>query len=99
LAQQTIENQDRVNSQQNSFIENQNKIIEEITSQTIMMDSLENKEELEEIYEGLKVGESEFLKKQLGIHLNPATVLKTIGKKFVGKDDENKSTLGLNEED
>ena len=37
--------------------------------------------------------------KQIGVHINPATVLKTIGKKNLGKDDEKKSVLGLNVEE
>lgn len=73
-------------SQQQSVIENQNKIIEKISSKSIMMDSVENKEELEEIYDGLKIGESKFLKEQLGIHLNPAKVIKTVVKNTLGKN-------------
>ncbi|MDQ3181662.1 MAG: hypothetical protein M3Q33_14225 [Acidobacteriota bacterium] len=84
-------------SQQQSVIEQQNKIIEKISSKSIMMDSVENKEELEEIFEGLKIGKSKFLMEQLGVHLNPATALKTVGKKILGKD-ERKSVLGLDEE-
>ena len=61
-----------------------------------MMDSVKNPEELEEIYEGVKVGESEFLKKQLGIDFNPVTSLKSLGKKLIGKDDEF-TKLDLNE--
>ncbi len=98
LAQTVIGNQDKTIQQKDSTIEQQNKIIEMISSKTIMMDSVENKEELEEIYDGLKIGESEFLKKQLGIHLNPAKVIKTAVKNTFGKD-EKKSVLGLDEKD
>ncbi len=97
LAQQNIENQDKIITRQNSFIDNQNKIIEKITSKSIMIDSLENKEELEKFCDGFEVGKSEFLIKHFGLHLNPATVLKNVGKKILGKD-ESKSILDLNEE-
>lgn len=97
LAQQNIENQDKIITRQNSFIDNQNKIIEKITSKSIMIDSLENKEELEKFCEGFEVGKSEFLIKNFGLHLNPATILKSAGKKILGKEDD-KSVLGLNEE-
>lgn len=96
LAQQTIENQDDIISQQRSVIDNQNKIIEKITDPKIMINSLENKEELEKFCEGFEVGKSEFLIKHFGLHLNPATVLKNVGKKILGKE-ENKSVLGLDE--
>ncbi|HEX8735318.1 MAG TPA: hypothetical protein VF721_08360 [Pyrinomonadaceae bacterium] len=88
LAQQNIENQDKMITQQNSFIDNQNKIIEKITSKSIMIDSLENKEELEKFCEGFEVGKSEFLIKHFGLHLNPATVLKNVGKKILGKQEK-----------
>lgn len=97
LAQQNIENQDKIITQQNSFIDNQNKIIEKITSKSVMIDSLENKEELEKFCEGFEVGKSEFLIKHFGLHLNPATVLKNAGRKILGKE-EKKSVLGLDEE-
>jgi hypothetical protein len=97
LAQQNIENQDKIITRQNSFIDNQNKIIEKITSKSVMIDSLENKEELEKFCEGFEVGKSEFLIKHFGLHLNPVTVLKNVGKKILGKD-ESKSILDLNEE-
>ncbi len=97
LAQQNIENQDKIIVQQNSFIDNQNKIIEKITSKSVMIDSLENKEELEKFCEGFEVGKSEFLIKHFGLHLNPATVLKNVGKKIIGKE-ESKPILDLNEE-
>ena len=63
-----------------------------------MMDSLENKEELEEIYNGLKFGEIKFLWEYLGIKLNLVKVIKTAVKNTFGKDDERKSVLGLDEE-
>lgn len=97
LAQQSIENQDKIITRQNSFIDNQNKIIEKITSKSIMIDSLENKEELEKFCEGFEVGKSEFLIKHFGLHLNPATVLKNIGKKIIGKE-ERISILDSDEE-
>ncbi|MDQ3132189.1 MAG: hypothetical protein M3Q99_15690 [Acidobacteriota bacterium] len=97
LAQQNIENQDNLITQQNSFIDNQNKIIEKITSKSVMIDSLENKEELEKFCEGFEVGKSEFLIKHFGFHLNPATVLKNAGRKILGKVESN-SILGLDEE-
>lgn len=86
-------------SQQQSIIEQKDKIIEKISSKSIMMDSVENKEELEELCDGLKIGESKFLKEQLGIHLNPAKVIKTAVKNTFGKDSEKKSVLGLDEEE
>lgn len=97
LAQQNIENQDKIIIQQNSFIDNQNKIIEKITSKSIMIDSLENKEELEKFCEGFEIGKSEFLIKHFGLYLNPATILKNAGRKILGKE-ERKSILGLDEE-
>lgn len=93
----TIREKNITISQQQSVLEQQNKVIEKIQSKSIMMDSVENKEELEEIYDGLKIGESKFLKEQLGIHLNPAKVIKTVVKNTFGKD-EKKSVLGLDEE-
>lgn len=98
LAQQTIENQAELLIHQKTINEHQNKIIEKISSKSIMMDSVENKEELEKFCEGFEVGKSEFLMKQLGLHLNPATVLKNIGKKIIGKTEDKKSVLGLDEE-
>ncbi len=98
LAQQNIDNNQITIKQKDSIIEQQNKVIEKIQSKSIMMDSLENKEELEELYDGLKIGESKFLKEQLGIHLNPAKVIKTAVKNTFGKN-EKKSVLGLEEDD
>lgn len=45
----------------------------------------------------MKIGESKFLKKQLGIHINPAKVIKTIVKNTLGKS-EKEPILGLDEE-
>ncbi|MGC2237928.1 MAG: hypothetical protein WA584_17340 [Pyrinomonadaceae bacterium] len=97
IQSETIQEKNVIISQKDSVIEQQNKVIEKISSKSIMMDSLENKEELEEIFEGLKIGKSKFLMEQLGVHLNPATALKTAGKKILGKEDENKSILGLDD--
>jgi hypothetical protein len=41
-----------------------------------------------ELFEGLKVGESEFLQKNFGVGFNPITSLKSLGKKLVGKGDD-----------
>lgn len=84
-------------SQLQSVNEQQQKIIEKISSKSIMMDSVENKEELEELYDGIKVGESESLKKWLGISLNPAKAIKTAVKNTFGKEDK-ESVLGLDED-
>lgn len=94
----TIREKNITISQQETVIERQNKIIEKISSKSIMMDSVENKEELEEIYDGLKIGESKFLKEQFGIHLNPAKVIKTAVKNTFGKESEKNSVLELKEE-
>lgn len=75
-------------SQQQNVIENQSKIIEKISSKSIMTDSLENKEAFEKIFDGLEFGESKELKEKLGIKFNPVTSLKSLGRKLVGKDDE-----------
>ncbi len=97
LSQKVIASQDKIILQKDSLIEQQNKIIEKISSKSIMLDSVENREELEEIYDGLKIGESKTLKEWLGIHLNPAKINKTSVKNVFGKE-ETKSVLGLNEE-
>lgn len=98
IQSETIQDKNIIISQKDSVIDQQNKVIEKIASKSIIMDSLENKEELEEIFDGLKIGKSKFLMEQLGVHLNPATALKTVSKKILGKEDENKSILGLDEE-
>ena len=97
LAQTVIESQDKIIFQKDTLIEQQTKVIDKITSKSIMMDSLENKEEFEKIFDGLEVGESKILKEQIGIRFNPVTSLKTLGKKVIGKGDEITS-LNLNEE-
>ena len=86
LAHKVIESQDKIIEEKNVTIEQQSKIIEKIISKSIMIDSAENKEELEELFEGVKVGKSKFLAEQLGLHLNPATALKSVGKKLIGKE-------------
>ena len=93
-----IQEKNIIISQKDSIIEQQNKVIEKITSKSIMIDSLENKEELEDIYDGLKIGESKFLKEQLGIHFNPAKVIKTGVNNLFGKGDEVISILDSDEE-
>jgi hypothetical protein len=98
LAQTVIESQDKVILQKDTIIEQQNKVIEQVTSKSIMMDSVDIKEELEEIYEGVKVGESKWLKELSGIGLNPAKFIKSVVKNTFGKDGEKNSILGLDEE-
>lgn len=95
---EAIKEKNIIISQKDSLIEQQNKVIEKVTSKSIMMDSLENKEELEEICEGLKIGESKFLKEQLGIHFNPAKVIKTGVNNLFGKGGEIISILDSDEE-
>ncbi len=85
-------------SQLQSVTDQQQKIIEKISSKSIMMDSVENKEELEEVYDGLKVGESKWLYEKTGIKANPLKIIKTAVKNTFGKDGEKKSILGLDEE-
>ncbi|HEX9927490.1 MAG TPA: hypothetical protein VGB02_02980 [Pyrinomonadaceae bacterium] len=93
-----IQEKNIIISQKDSVIKQQHKVIEKITSKSIMMDSLENKEELEEIYNGLSIGESKFLKEQLGIHFNPAKVIKTGVNNLFGKGDDIISILDSDEE-
>jgi hypothetical protein len=88
LAYKVIESQDKIIAQKDSTIEQQNRIIEKLTSKSIMMDSLENKEEFEKIFEGLEVGESRWLKDNLGIKINPVKSLKSLGGKLLRKDEE-----------
>ena len=97
LAQKVIESQDKIIQQKDLTIEQQSKIIEMITDKAVMINSAENKEELEELFDGVKVGKSKFLAEQIGLHLNPATALKSVGKKLAGKDGEIIS-LNLNDE-
>lgn len=96
LSQVVIEHQDKVILQKDTIIEQQNKVIEKITSKSIMIDSLENKEEFVKIFDGLEVGESKELKEKIGIKFNPITSLKSLGKTLIGKNDEITS-LSLND--
>ncbi|HEV7645314.1 MAG TPA: hypothetical protein VGO50_15325 [Pyrinomonadaceae bacterium] len=98
LQADTLQEKNIIISQKDLTIDQQARILEKISSQSIMVDSLENKEELEEIFDGLKIGKSKFLAEQLGIHLNPATVIKTAVNKFTGKENDKTSVLGLEEE-
>lgn len=95
---QTIKEKNLIISQKDLVIEQQSNIIDKIESRSIMMDSAESKEEIEEIYNGLKIGESKFLKEQLGIYLNPAKVIKTAVKNTFGKEKDNLSILESNED-
>lgn len=88
LAFEVIESTDKIISQKDSTIEQQRKIIEKITSKSIMMDSLEDKEEFEKIFDGFEVGESKWLKENLGIKINPVKSLKALGGKLLKKDGE-----------
>ncbi|MDQ6788065.1 MAG: hypothetical protein M3033_14770 [Acidobacteriota bacterium] len=97
LAQTVIEHQDKIILQKDTTIEQQNRVIKKISSKSIMMDSLENKEEFEKVFDGLEFGEIKILKDKLGIKLNPVTSLKSLGKKLSGGDEEITS-LNLNEE-
>ena len=99
LAQTVIEQQDNLIRQKDTTIEQQNRIIEKITSKSIMMDSVENKEEFEQIYDGVRIGESKWLKELTGIGLNPVKAVKKAVDNTFGKPDENKSILGLEDED
>lgn len=85
---ETIQEKNIIISQKDSTIDQQNRIIEKITSKSIMMDSLENKEEFEKIFEGLEFGESKWLKDNLGIKVNPVKSLKSLGGKLLRKDEE-----------
>lgn len=97
LAQIVIEHQDKVILQKDTIIGQQNKVIEKVTSKSIMMESLENKAEFEKVFDGLEIGESKELKEKLGIKLNPVTFLQSLGRTISGNDDEITS-LNLNEE-
>ncbi len=85
---ETIREKNTIISQKDSTIEQQSKIIEKISSKSIMLDSVENKEELEEICDGLKIGEFRWLMEKAGIHFNLATFVRGIGKRILGKPDE-----------
>lgn len=99
LAQNNIENQDQIIVRQHSTIENLNKVIEKITSNSIMTDSLDkkDKEEFEEICEGLRVGESKWLRELTGVGLSTGKFVKAIVKNTFGKEEKD-SILGLDEE-
>ena len=99
LAQSNIENQDQIIVRQHSTIENLNKVIEKITSSSIMTDSLDekDKEKFEEICEGLRVGESKWLRELTGVGLSTGKFVKAIVKNTFGKEEKN-SILGLDEE-
>lgn len=92
LAQQVIESQDHAIGQRDLVIDEKNRTISqqqriiELMKPSVMMDSAKNKDELEDIYDGIRVGESEFLKKYLGIGLNPVKALSAAGKSILGKD-------------
>lgn len=88
IQSETIREKNTTISQKDSTIEQQSKIIEKISSKSIMMDSVENKDELEEICDGLKIGEFRWLMEKAGIHFNLATFVKGIGKRILGKPDE-----------
>src|SRR5262249_29387432 len=98
MAQKVIESQDKIINQKDLTIEQQSKIIEQIINKSVMVDSAENKEELEKVYEGLEVGESKFIKEQLGIKFNPAKLIKTVVKNTFGKGEEI-IELGLDKKD
>lgn len=74
-------------SQKDSTIEQRDTNIEKITSKSIMLDSLENKEEYEKIFDGLEIGESKWLREKIGIKFNLAKSLKSLSGKLTGKDD------------
>ncbi len=93
----TIHGKNITISQQQSVIEQQQKIIEKISSKSIMMDSVENKEELEKIYDGLEVSYSKWLFELTGIKANFVKLISSAVKNTLGKD-EKKSELGLDEE-
>jgi hypothetical protein len=88
LSQTVIEHQDKIIQQKDTTIEQQNRIIEKITSKSIMMDSLENKEELVKVFEGLEVGHSKWLFELTGIKANSAKIIDTAVKSTFGKDRE-----------
>lgn len=92
----TIREKNTTILQKDSTIEQQSRIIEKISSESIMMDSLENREDFEQVFDGLEFGESKELKEKLGIKFNPITSLKSLGKKLSGDDEI--TSLNLNEE-
>jgi hypothetical protein len=97
VTQKALESQDKIILQQSVLLEQQAKVIEKITSKSIMIDSLENKDEFEKIYEGIEITHSKWFFELTGIKANPITAMKTVGKKLLGKEDEGKSILGLDD--
>jgi hypothetical protein len=97
VTQKALESQDKIILQQSVLLEQQAKVIEKITSKSIMIDSAENKEEFEKIYEGIEITHSKWFFELTGIKANPITAMKTVGKKLLGKEDEGKSILGLDD--
>ena len=97
LAQTVIEHQDKVIFQKDSIIGQKDKIIEKISSKSIMTDSLEKNDEFEIVCNGLEVTHSKWLLEKTGIKSNPVTLLKSLGKKLTGKDNEITS-INLNRE-
>lgn len=88
IQSETIQEKNLIISQKDATIDQQSRIIEKITSKSIMMDSLENKEEFEKVFDGLEFGESQELKEKLGIKFNPISSLKSLSNKLTGNDDE-----------
>lgn len=98
LAQKVIEDQDKLLKQ--SYLQNEQflKVLEKITSKSIMMDSAENKEEFVKIYEGAEFSHSKWLFELTGIKLNPVKVIETAVKNTLSKGDEI-IELGLDKKD
>ena len=84
----TIREKNITISQLQSANEQQHRIIEKISSKSIMMDSLENKEEFEKVFEGIEVGYSKWIYELTGMKINLITSAKSLGNKIIGKDDE-----------
>jgi hypothetical protein len=80
--------QSQIIREKNLIIRQQNRIIEKITSKEIMMNSLQNREEFEKIVEGLEFGVIKWLMEHLGIKINPVKLLKSLGERLLGKDEE-----------
>jgi len=98
LSQRVIEAQDRIISEKNITIDHQAKLLA-VSNPRIMVDSAANKGEIIEIFEGLRIGESEKLGKWLGIFLNPARALTTAGKAVLGEYDKPPSIVATDEDD
>jgi DNA-binding winged helix-turn-helix (wHTH) protein len=88
LFSETVREKDAIILEKDLLIEQQRKFLERITNPSVMMESLEKKEDLEEIFDGLKIGESKLLKEHFGVHLNLAKLLKSIGRRVVGSEQE-----------